>query len=158
MVTGLLLVGGGWALSGAGGFALYGCTPRDERLAVTLASRAELQVRPADAQPRGGVSYGCDEDDGFAHAGQFFLPAQAPADVVLFYRKRFSDLGWELQHESADPVPEEGLVISGARLCFAKEIAGVTNHLAVWFPSDYGDATREYGVEITGSIDGNAWC
>ncbi len=60
--------------------------------------------------------------------------------------------------ENARPVPAEGLVASGARLCFTKPLNDVIGYLSVWFPSDFGDNTADYGVEVTASHDGAAGC
>lgn len=154
LTTGLLVGGAWWALSGG----LYGCTPRDERFAVRLSELDVLDVRPPGATPQDDRYQGCDEDDGFAYAGQSYLPAGDPASVVRFYRDEFTGLGWRLRSQDDDPVPEHGLVSSGARLCLTREIEGTTAYLTVWFPADFGEAARQYGVEVTASHDGGAWC
>lgn len=146
---------GVWALSGG----LYGCTRADEELAPTLASLSVLDAHPSRTQPEDERYSGCDEDDGFAYAGQNYRLTISRADVLAFYRQAAAEDGWRL--EGADPAPSpapDGLAIDTSALCFEKPVAGTTAHLSVWFPGDLGDSPHEYGLEVTASHDGSAWC
>lgn len=159
VVSGILLAlvvlatGAKWALSGG----LYGCTNRDERLASTLSQLDVLRLHPGDATLQGQYS-GCDEDDGFAYAGRHYRPTSNEESILAFYRTRTLAAGWTLSEENATPVPPKGLVTSASRLCFTKPLNHVTGYLSVWFPSDFGDNTTDYGVEVTASHDGAAGC
>ncbi|GEC07183.1 hypothetical protein SSP24_48380 [Streptomyces spinoverrucosus] len=164
-VATLVLVGAGgiaivaatgvWALSGG----LYGCTRADEELAPTLASLSILDAHPSQTQPQGERYSGCDEDDGFAYAGQYFRLTTSRVSVLTFYRKAATEDGWRLQNASSSPSPAPGsLAVDTSALCFEKPIAGTTAHLAVWFPSDLGDSPDDFGLEVTASRDGTAWC
>lgn len=66
--------------------------------------------------------------------------------------------GWKLESVNEDPVKPDALVISAARLCFIRIIEGTEAYYAVWFPRDFGDKTDDFGVEVTASHDGDAWC
>ncbi|OLZ69728.1 hypothetical protein AVW11_09610 [Streptomyces amritsarensis] len=141
-------VAGVWAASG--GF--YGCTFRDEALAEELAAFAILDVRPPDA-PKSGKRYSnCDEDDGFAAAGQYYEHTGPREELLAFYRATAAKDGWQPGRDRRDG------------LCFSKPYGTVTAHLSVWFPSSYGMEgepranAEEYGLEVTASHDGSAWC
>ncbi|GAA0575440.1 hypothetical protein [Actinomadura livida] len=153
LVLALLAIGARWALSGG----LYGCTDRDERLASTLVRSDVLRLHPRGATLQDQYS-GCDEDDGFAYAGRQYRPTSNEESILAFYRTRALVAGWKLLKENATPVPPEGLVGSATRLCFTKALNDVTGYLSVWFPSDFGDNTTYFGVEVTASHDGSAWC
>lgn len=164
-VTTLVLVGAGgmaiiaatgvWALSGG----LYGCTGKDEKLAPALASLSILDAHPSRTRPRDERYSGCDEDDGFAYAGQYYRLTTPRADVVTFYRQAATEDGWRLESGNPSPSPPPGsLAVDISALCFEKPVAGTTAHLAVWFPSDLGDSADDYGLEVTASHDGTAWC
>lgn len=163
--TTLILVGTGgiaiiaatgvWALSGG----LYGCTRADEELAPTLASSSILDAHASQTRPRDERYSGCDEDDGFAYAGQYYRLTTSRASVLTFYRKAATEYGWRLKSANPSPSPAPGsLAIDISALCFEKSVAGTTAHLAVWFPSDLGDSPDDYGLEVTASHDGTAWC
>lgn len=144
---------GWWALSGG----IYGCTPRDQQFAATLNELEVLELRPPDATAQGDRFTGCDDDDGFAFAGQIYRPAGDRSSIVAFYRDAPVKDGWTLQREDDHPVGA-GLVASGSSLCFTKPVDGTTAYLSIWFPSDFGDPGNDYGVEVTASHDGGAWC
>lgn len=161
----LILVGAGgiaiiaatgvWALSGG----LYGCTRADEELAPTLASLSILDAHPSQTQPEDERYSGCDEDDGFAYAGQYYRLTTSRASLLTFYRKAAAEDGWRLKGANPSPSPAPGsLAIDTSALCFEKPVAGTTANLAVWLPSDLGDSPDDYGLEVTASHDGNAWC
>ncbi|MFF6785096.1 hypothetical protein [Streptomyces sp. NPDC012510] len=164
-VAKLILVGAGgmaviaatgvWALSGG----LYGCTRADEELAPTLASLSILDARPSQTQPQDERYSGCDEDDGFAYAGQYYRLTTSRAGVLNFYREAAREDGWRLESADSSPSPAPGsLAVDISALCFEKPLAGTTAHLAVWFPSDLGEDSDDFGVEVTASLDGTAWC
>ncbi|MER6130745.1 hypothetical protein [Streptomyces sp. NPDC001815] len=147
---------GVWALSSG---LLYGCTEADEELAPTLASSSVLDAHPSRTRPQDERYSGCDEDDGFAYAGQSYRFTTSRADVLTFYRQAATEDGWRLESANPSPSPAPGdLAVDISALCFEKSVAGTTAHLAVWFPSDLGDSSGDYGLEITASHDGTAWC
>ncbi|MFF9772641.1 hypothetical protein ACF1HJ_03000 [Streptomyces sp. NPDC013978] len=151
----IIAVTGVWALSGG----LYGCTKADEELAPTLASSSILDTHPSQTQPENERYSGCDEDDGFAYAGQYYRLTTSRASVLTFYRQAAAEDGWRLKGTNPSPSPAPGsLAVDTSALCFEKPIAGTTAHLAVWFPSDLGDNSDDYGLEVTASHDGTAWC
>ncbi|MDX3525455.1 hypothetical protein P1P75_03155 [Streptomyces sp. ID05-39B] len=155
--SGIALIGatGVWALSGG----LYGCTKADEELAPTLASLPILDAHPSPTRPQDERYSGCDEDDGFAYAGQSYRLTIPRADVLTFYRQVATEGGWRLENVGPSPSPApDSLAVDTSALCFDKAVAGTTAHLAVWFPSDLGDSPDEYGLEVTASHDGTAWC
>ncbi|MFF4148103.1 hypothetical protein ACFY0A_44235 [Streptomyces sp. NPDC001698] len=81
------------------------------------------------------------------------------ASVLTFYRKAAAEDGWRLKGANPSPSPAPGsLAIDTSALCFEKPVAGTTAHLAVWFPSDLGDSSDDYGLDVTASHDGAAWC
>jgi hypothetical protein len=134
-----------------------GCSDRDERLASRLNDVPELQLHPPGTTLHDHYS-GCDQDDGFAHAGRTYRPIEDIDATTAYYRDAATTAGWKLQRVDDAPVPPDGLVISGARLCFTRTIEGTTSYLAVWFPSDFGDKSPDVGVELTASHDGYAGC
>lgn len=161
----LILVGAGgiaviaatgvWALSGG----LYGCTRADEELAPTLASLSILDAHPSRTRPRGERYSGCDEDDGFAYAGQYYRLTTSRADVLAFYRQAAAEDGWRLESAVPSPSPAPGsLAVDTSALCFEKPVAGTTAHLNVWFPGDLGYSPDDFGLDVTASHDGTAWC
>ncbi|MEU9669693.1 hypothetical protein AB0J81_25710 [Streptomyces bobili] len=155
--SGIAIIGatGLWALSGG----LYGCTKADEELAPTLASLPILDAHPSRTRPQDERYSGCDEDDGFAYAGQSYRLTTPRADVLTFYRQAATEGGWRLESAGLSPSPApDSLAVDTSALCFDKPVAGTTAHLAVWFPSDLGDSPDEYGLEVTASHDGTAWC
>ncbi|MEU9581157.1 hypothetical protein [Streptomyces chilikensis] len=153
--TALIAATGVWALSGG----LYGCTRADEELAPILASLSILDAHPSRTQPRDERYSGCDEDDGFAYAGQYYRLTTSRADVLAFYRKAAAEDGWRLRSADSSPSPAPGsLAVDTSTLCFEKPVAGTTAHLAVWFPGDLGDDAGDFGLEATVSRDGAAWC
>ncbi|MFH8578950.1 hypothetical protein [Streptomyces zaomyceticus] len=146
---------GVWALSGG----LYGCTGADQELAPTLASLSVLDAHPSTTQPRDDRYSGCDEDDGFAYAGQHYQYTTPRADVLSFYSRAAAEDGWRLASVNPSPSPAPGsLAVDTSALCFEKPVAGTTAHLAVWFPGDLGDSAGTFGLEVTASHDGSAWC
>ncbi|MFF7445904.1 MULTISPECIES: hypothetical protein [unclassified Streptomyces] len=146
---------GVWALSGG----LYGCTRADEELAPTLASLPILDAHPRQTHPVDERYSGCDEDDGFAYAGQYYRLTTSRAGVLAFYRAAAAADGWRLTGANPSPSPAPGsLAIDTSALCLDKPVEGTTAHLAVWFPGDLGDSPDTYGVEVTASHDGTAWC
>ncbi|MGW2049240.1 hypothetical protein ACWCPF_29250 [Streptomyces sp. NPDC001858] len=178
-VATLVLVGAGgmavvaatgvWALSGG----LYGCTRADEALAPSLASLPILDAYPSGTRLQGEPYSGCDEDDGFAYAGQYYRPTTSRAGVLAFYRQAATEDGWRLTSANPSPSPAPGsLAVDTSALCFEKSVEGTTAHLAVWFPSDLddsegesnidsnsdGNSADEYGLDVTASHDGAAWC
>ncbi|MFJ8696925.1 hypothetical protein [Streptomyces roseolilacinus] len=151
----VIVATGVWALSGG----LYGCTRADEELAPTLASLSILDTHPSQTQPEDERYSGCDEDDGFAYAGQYYRLTTSRADVLAFYREAAAEDGWRLEGANPSPSPTpDSLAIDTSALCFEKLAAGTTVHLAVWFPSDLGGSSDDYGLEVTASHDGTAWC
>ncbi|WP_285558823.1 hypothetical protein [Actinoplanes regularis] len=120
-------------------------------------------MHPDAAAPKDRYS-GCDTDDGFAYAGQRYQTALDRESIMSFYRAAATADGWHADGENPTPVPSAGLVVSGAAGCFHNEIDGATAYLNVWFPSDLNvpGETQEpkdvYGIELTGSHDGDAWC
>ncbi|WP_157181071.1 hypothetical protein [Actinopolymorpha alba] len=154
---GLGVLAGLLSTAGCSPFLGYGCTDRDEEFAATLDELDILNVRPPGATLRDSYS-GCDDDDGFAVAGRTYRPEGTPEEVVAFYRRVAPDDGWTLKSASDSPVPEDGLVISGVRLCFTKAIDGTTGYLTVSFLSDFGEKSRDFHLEVTGAHDGDAWC
>ncbi|MFF9058890.1 hypothetical protein ACIRPQ_08050 [Streptomyces sp. NPDC101213] len=146
---------GVWALSGG----LYGCTDADRELAPALASLSILDAHPNRTRPEDGRYSGCDEDDGFAYAGQSYRFTTSRADVLAFYRRAAAEDGWRLESANPSPAPAPGsLAVDVSALCFDKPVAGTTAHLAVWFPGDLGDGAGDYGLEVTAGHDGSAWC
>jgi hypothetical protein len=140
-----------------------GCTARDEQLSTTLAGLPILKAHPVSAEPTTQIS-GCDTDDGFAFAEHEYHTELDRQDVIAFYRKAATDDGWLPDGENPAP-PTDGLVITAAVACFLKLVDGTTVHFKVWFPSDLripgelGPTTLgDYGVGVTGSHDGTAWC
>lgn len=75
------------------------------------------------------------------------------AAVLAFYRAMAAKDGWQPDSDRRD----EGL-------CFSKPYGTVTAYLSVWFPSFYdieGEPranAMEYGLDVTASHDGSAWC
>ncbi|MFI5528966.1 hypothetical protein ACIA8O_10495 [Kitasatospora sp. NPDC051853] len=140
---------GAWAVFG--GF--YGCTSRDEELADELRTFAILDVRRPDARQSGRRYSDCDEDDGFAVAGQYYEHTGTREELLAFYRAAAAKDGWQPDGDGR-----------GDGLCFSKPYGTVTAHLGVWFPSSYDIAgeppanVMEYGLEVTASHDGAAWC
>ncbi|MEW1903655.1 hypothetical protein ACFQ67_31240 [Streptomyces sp. NPDC056488] len=146
---------GVWALSGG----LYGCTGADQELAPTLASLSILDAHPSQTQPQDERYSGCDEDDGFAYAGQYYRYTTSRVGVLSFYRQAAVEDGWRLESANPSPSPApDSLAVDTSALCFEKTVAGTTAHLAVWFPSDLGDSAGNYGLDVTASHDGSAWC
>ena len=143
--------------------SLGGCSDRDERFSATLADLSILAAHP-DAATQISSSSGCDTDDGFASAGRQYQAETPREDVVSFYRAAATADGWHAGVEAPTPVPSTGLVVAGAAACFDKEIDGTTAYLKVWFPSDFNapgepqEPTGVYGIDVTGSHDGSAWC
>ncbi|AMW12863.1 hypothetical protein A4E84_27270 [Streptomyces qaidamensis] len=147
---------GVWALSSG---LLHGCTKADEELAPTLASSSIFDAHPSQTQPQDERYSGCDEDDGFAYAGQSYRFTTSRADVLTFYRQAATEDGWRLKSTNPSPSPApDSLAVDISALCFEKPVAGTTAHLAVWFPGDLGDSPDNYGLEVTASHDGTAWC
>lgn len=109
---------------------------------------------------------GCDTDDGFAYASQLYRTEMGREGIMSFYRAAATADGWRADGENPTPVPSTDLVVSGAAGCFHKEIDGTTAYLSVWFPSDFNvpddpglqEPQGVYGIDVTGSHDGDAWC
>jgi hypothetical protein len=143
--------------------SLGGCSDRDERFAVALAELPILSAHPDAATPKDRYS-GCDTDDGFANAGQRYQTELDRESIMSFYRAAAAADGWQADGENPNPVPSAGLVVSAAAGCYRKEIDGTTAHLNVWFPSDLNipgeiqEPKDVYGIDVTGSHDGHAWC
>lgn len=154
-VTAIIAATGVWALSGG----LYGCTRADEELAPTLASLSVLDAHPGQTQPEDERYSGCDEDDGFAYAGQYYRLTTSRAGVLAFYREAAAEDGWRLKGAGPSPSPApDSLAVGTSALCFEKPAAGTTVHLAVWFPGDLGGSPDDYGLEVTAGHDGTARC
>ncbi|GAA5008899.1 hypothetical protein GCM10023317_44680 [Actinopolymorpha pittospori] len=134
-----------------------GCSDQDKRLAPRLNDVPELQLHPHGTTLHDQYA-GCDQDDGFAHAGRTYRRIEDIDAATAYYRAAATTAGWKLERADDAPVPPEGLVISGARLCFTRTHEGTTSYLAVWFPSDFGDKSADVGVELTASHDGEAGC
>ncbi|MER5861824.1 hypothetical protein [Kitasatospora sp. NPDC002040] len=140
---------GVWAVTGG----LYGCTSRDQELADGLRTLPVLDARRPDARQLDRRYSGCDEDDGFAYAGQHYEHGGTPAELLAFYRAEASGDGWQ-------PAPDG----HAGQLCFTKPYGTVTAHLKVWVPGTFDSAGEppanpgEYGLEVTASHDGSAWC
>ncbi|WP_328467442.1 hypothetical protein OHA21_49050 [Actinoplanes sp. NBC_00393] len=148
---------------GSGSVFGGGCSHRDRAFAGDLNELAILGVHPDGAEGV-GEGFGCDEDDGFAHAGRSYRSRLDRPGVQTFYRTAAEQDGWTWSGDGPG-VPSTGLVVSAARSCFTKEVDGTTAYLAVWFPSDFNDTpgvpdapADEYGLEVTASHDGAAWC
>jgi hypothetical protein len=164
VATGTLVVG---TSSGCIGLlsSLSGCSDRDERFAAVLDDFPILKAHPDGATPIDSQS-GCDTDDGFAYAVRRYRSELAREGIMSFYRAAATADGWLADGEDPTPVPSAGLVVSGAAGCFRKEIDGTTAYLSVWFPSDFNIASEPeyqkpedtYGIDVTGSHDGDAWC
>jgi hypothetical protein len=145
--------------------SLGGCSERDERFVATLANLPILSAHPDGVTPK-GRDQGCDTDDGFAHAGQRYQTEMGREGIMSFYRAAAAADGWQAGGENPTPVPSSGLIVSGAAGCYHKEVEGTTAYLAVWFPSDFNvsgvpelqEPKDVYGIEVTGSHDGDAWC
>ncbi|MEU4423894.1 hypothetical protein AB0F81_24960 [Actinoplanes sp. NPDC024001] len=144
------------ALSGCGLTELitYGCSDRDREFAGTLAGLPVLAAHP-DGATEVGAGSGCDDDDGFAHAGRNYRSDLDRAAIQDFYRAAAEKDGWAAGGERTD----------AATSCFTREIDGTTAYLSIWYPSDFndtpglGDAPEdEYGLNVTASHDGDAWC
>lgn len=133
-----------------------GCSSRDALFPSTLEKDPVLELHPDGAEIRGRYS-GCDPDDGFAFAGRRYLPAGDPSGVVAFYRNAAPGAGWTLRSEDPSPV-QPGKLVTSSRLCFTKTIEGTSGYLSLSFPSDFGDNSREYSLELTASHDGTASC
>lgn len=141
----------------------YGCSDRDVRFATALRQLPILAVHPDDAQVVDEGS-GCDDDDGFAHAGRTYRSALTRDGVLAFYRTAAERDGWRFSGGNS-ATPSTGLMVSAAASCFTREVDGTTAYLSVWFPSDFNglegerDAPAdEYGLNVTASHDGAAWC
>jgi hypothetical protein len=156
MVIGLL---GGCA---EGGFISGGCTAPEKRLFRTLADLPILKARPVSAQVTMQES-GCDTDDRFAYAEHRYDTTLDRQDIISFYRKAAADDGWLPDGVNPAP-PTGGLVITEAVACFLKQVDGTTALLYVWFPDDKipGEprptTLGDYGVGVSGSPNGAAWC
>jgi hypothetical protein len=122
-----------------------------------------MSARPNTAAPQERYS-GCDMDDGFAYAGRRYQIELDREYVLSFYRSAAIADQWQAEGGNLTPVPSVGLVASAAVGCFHKQIDGPVAYLRVWFPSDLNvpDATQEpedlYGIDLTGSHDGDAFC
>ncbi|MFI1992087.1 hypothetical protein [Actinoplanes sp. NPDC020271] len=161
-VIGALVVGTSMGCSGPA-TALGGCSARDERFAVVLVDLPIMSVHPDAATTKDRYS-GCDSDDGFAYAGQRYQTELDREAVMSFYRAAAAADGWQADGENPTPVPSADLVVSAAAGCFRKDIDGTTAYLNVWYPSDLNipgevqEPADVYGIEVTGSYDGDAWC
>jgi hypothetical protein len=145
-----------------------GCTERDEQLSVDIANLAVLDQRPPDAEITDRYS-GCDGDSGFAYAGRLYRSDVNRDRILAFYREAAPKDGWTLVAENPAP-SSDGLAVTTARLCFDKEINGTTAHLGVSWrsdlkpPADPGgpapspEPEDQFGLEVTASHDGDAWC
>lgn len=122
-----------------------------------------MSAHPGPATPTDQYS-GCDGDDGFAFAEQQYQTEVDRESIMSFYRAAAAADGWQADGENPTPVPSAGLVVSAAVGCFLREIDGTTAHLSVWFPRDLnvpGEAQEPedvYGINVTASHDGDAWC
>ncbi|GAB2604706.1 hypothetical protein Aab01nite_78440 [Paractinoplanes abujensis] len=161
MAGALLLLGAG-SLTGCGVLD-YGCSQRDRNFSVTLDDAAILTVHPAQAEEIGAGS-GCDDDDGFAHASRDYRSPLSRDEIITFHREAAAADGWQWQGDGS-PRAGDGLIVSAAATCLTKEIDGTTVYLSVWFPSDFNGLPGQqpepedvYGLTLTGSHDGGAWC
>jgi len=140
-----------------------GCSDRDERFAVTLADLPILVAHPEAATSIDRYS-GCDTDDGFAYAGRRYQTELDRESIMAFYRAAATADGWRTDGENPTPVPSAGLVVSAAAGCFSKKVDDATTYLSVWFSSDLNvpgeiqEPEDVYGIDLTGSHDGDAWC
>ncbi|GIM98288.1 hypothetical protein Ato02nite_100810 [Paractinoplanes toevensis] len=128
-----------------------------------LADLPIMSAHPDAATPRDRYS-GCDTDDGFAYAEQRYQSELDRETIMSFYRATAAADRWHADGKNPAPVPSAGLVVSGAVGCFHKEIDGTTVYFGVFFPSDLNvpgeiqEPNDLYGIELTGSHDGGAWC
>jgi hypothetical protein len=151
-------------LAGCGGSLTdYGCSDRDVKLADTLNELPVLGASPENGKPVSEES-GCDDDDGFAYATRYYASDLDRARLQDFYRTAAERDGWQSVNDTATS-SGEGLVTSIAASCFTREMDGVTAHLGLFFPSDLNGSADsadvpedEYGLRVTASHDGNAWC
>ncbi|WP_133878560.1 hypothetical protein [Paractinoplanes brasiliensis] len=161
-LAGVLLLLSTGAVAGCGVLD-YGCSQRDRNYSVTLDDATILTVHPPGAEEVGAYS-GCDDDDGFAYAGREFRSTLTRDEIIEFHRRAATEDGWQWQGDGT-PIPSSGLVTSAAATCLTKQIDGATAYFSVWFPSDFNGLpdqeaapTDEYGLSLTGSHDGAAWC
>jgi hypothetical protein len=149
----------------------YGCSDRDEKFASALPKLDIFQAHPNHVVELESYS-GCDADDGFAYAGTKYLVPLNRNELLDFYRVAAKEDDWRFDGDRASPAVDHALVTSAGGSCYSKEIDGTTAYLRVWFPGDLGDTAAAaapsaatgtssqsvYGVEITASHDGEAWC
>jgi hypothetical protein len=149
----------------------FGCSDRDEEFAPTLQKLSIFKVYPNRVVELDSYS-GCDSDDGFAYAGQYYLVSLGRNEVLDFYRVAATKDDWRLDSDDASPAADQAPVTSAGRSCYTKAVEGTTTYLRIWFPGDLGDtkgapapspATGRssqsiYGVEVRASHDHEAWC
>jgi hypothetical protein len=149
---------------GAGSSVFGGCTDRDVRLTGKLAELRVLDLHPGGATLTDSYA-DCDTDDGFAYAGRQYRSDLDRREVMTFYRIAAAADGWRFYGMQSKP-STGGLVVSAPGACYVKEVDGTGAYLKVWFPADLNvpDASGPqassdlYGVDVSASHDGAAWC
>ncbi len=108
-------------------------------------------VRPSGVHLDGERYSGCDDDGGFAFAGQHYRPMPSRDDVKAFYRSVVAADGWA-------PVDDHDRMDEG--LCFLKKINGLDAYLVLWFPHEYDSKIDDavYALEVKASRYGPAGC
>jgi hypothetical protein len=66
--------------------------------------------------------------------------------------------GWRFESINAGRARPDSLPVGAQRLCFTRTIEGTDAHLAVWFPREFGEKTDDFGLSLTASHDGSAYC
>ena len=121
------LVGSHGCGSGASVFGT--CSDRDRQLATVLGRLAVI-----DAHPDGAVSItryaDCDNDDGFAYAGQQFRTSLNRSQILAFYRTAANNDAWHFDGDNPPP-PTDGLAVTAAATCYTKQIDGTTAYLKI---------------------------
>lgn len=158
IALGGLVVASLWLINGT----IHGCTSADMEFSQNLKSLGILDAHPAYVTAKGDRYSGCDDDDGFAFAGQYYGPMASRDAVKSFYVGAAEDQGWLRAGDSDSTFPR--------KICFKKKLNEAEVYLGIWFPGDFeegsddgeydaeGNNGDKYGVEVTGGRHGSAWC